>query len=378
MEAIIFPHCGLAGAGLPLDALLTGAADGLLLPEPYCPQLASALADALSHAVDSTREQPQRNPYSVFCTTWHADSLARLSDADIANAWRLADYLLLDEACAACLRDVVVQRELRTGVVNRLYPLRRKGIMVATWARLEAIRAMPPRGYLFDTDYRLVRGVAVPRDAWECKVAAMWGQAGPLLEETARAIWSTDSDVATNASFGRHWALLRRLVSEGCPLNQQVVINACYHGEEGEAVWALEQGAVPGHYNGRNTDDDDDYGWWPRMRSHTHAWDDWLRVAAHCGCLAVLAWARARGRLPDDALPGLRWRGTPEVRAWMDGLLRRAAEEGAAAEAEASEAAAGTAASVVAPAAAAVVDHDASVVQPGESQDGTDLPPLGP
>jgi hypothetical protein len=48
--------------------------------------------------------------YTVFAETWHADSLARLSDADLANLWRLADYLMLDEACLKCLEDVVVQR----------------------------------------------------------------------------------------------------------------------------------------------------------------------------------------------------------------------------------------------------------------------------
>ena len=54
-------------------------------------------------------DHSHKNKWTVFCTTWHPGTLARLSDADLAEAWRLADYLYLDESCSSVLQDVAVQ-----------------------------------------------------------------------------------------------------------------------------------------------------------------------------------------------------------------------------------------------------------------------------
>src|SRR4051812_25425839 len=87
---------GLRETEVTADAALAGAAAGLSMQNPYCHHMASAVVRAVGAATDPSREQPQNNAWTVFCDTWHASSLARLSDADLANAWRLAEYLLLD------------------------------------------------------------------------------------------------------------------------------------------------------------------------------------------------------------------------------------------------------------------------------------------
>jgi hypothetical protein len=123
MESALIQHSGLAEAGATGDALLEGAAAGTTLSLPYCRCLASALLEAVRAASDESLDQPQFNKLTIFAETWHATTLARLSDADIANLWRLADYLMLDATCFRCLEDVAVQREVRSGVPNRLLSL---------------------------------------------------------------------------------------------------------------------------------------------------------------------------------------------------------------------------------------------------------------
>jgi hypothetical protein len=122
MEARLLQRSGLAEAGVDGEALLEGAATATSLSVPYCQYLVSVLMEATVAAADPELEQPQLNDLTVFCETWHAASLARLSDADLANAWRLAEYLLLDGACFKSLEDVVVQRALRSGTANQLLP----------------------------------------------------------------------------------------------------------------------------------------------------------------------------------------------------------------------------------------------------------------
>src|SRR4051812_943480 len=99
-------HSGLREAGVVASAALECAASELSLSSPYCRYLASTMSECVAALSDSTQEQPQSNQFSVFSQTWHASSLARLSDADVANVWRLAEYLLLDADCVACLLDI--------------------------------------------------------------------------------------------------------------------------------------------------------------------------------------------------------------------------------------------------------------------------------
>jgi hypothetical protein len=178
METRLLQRSGLADAGVDGEALLEGAATATSLRLPYCRYLVSALLDAVAAAADPTADQPQLIDYTVFCATWHAASLARLSDADLANAWRLAEYLLLDGACSSCLEDVVVQRALRSGTANQLLPYRvmAPGGGVAT--RTSAIRDREGFSYnhLFVGDRvlfeRVARGLDVPT-ALTIRVAAV-------------------------------------------------------------------------------------------------------------------------------------------------------------------------------------------------------------
>jgi hypothetical protein len=122
MEAFFLQRSSVAEAGVTGEALLEGAATGTTLALPYCRYLLTALLDAVSAASDETIYQPQLNKRTVFADTWYEGSLARLANADIANLWRLTDYLMLDTACLKCLEDVIVQRQLRSGIVNQLLP----------------------------------------------------------------------------------------------------------------------------------------------------------------------------------------------------------------------------------------------------------------
>src|SRR4051812_13529320 len=85
-------HSGLRDAGVDADAAVEGAAAGLSMSLHYCGYLASMISDAVTAGVGSGHVHwlPHNNAWSVFCDSWHASSLARLSDADLANAWRLA------------------------------------------------------------------------------------------------------------------------------------------------------------------------------------------------------------------------------------------------------------------------------------------------
>jgi hypothetical protein len=56
-----------------------------------------------------------------------------LSDEEIASSWRLAEYLLLgsSDPVFACLRDVLVQREVRSDAANEFMPKDGPGFLMA-------------------------------------------------------------------------------------------------------------------------------------------------------------------------------------------------------------------------------------------------------
>jgi hypothetical protein len=144
MEARLLQRSSLAEAGVDGEALLEGAATGTSLSVPYCQYLVSVLMEATVTAADPAIDHPQLNDYTVFCDTWHAASLARLSDADLANAWRLAEYLLLSADCFRCLDEVTAQRRIRSaGVVNhRLVPTTNASLLAGAvairWAAFQS------------------------------------------------------------------------------------------------------------------------------------------------------------------------------------------------------------------------------------------------
>jgi hypothetical protein len=289
MESALIQHSGVAEAGVTGDALLEGAAAGTTMSLPYCRHLASALLEAVRAAHDELLDRPQLNKLTVFAETWHAASLALLSDADIANLWRLADYLMLDAACFRCLEDVVVQREVRSGVPNQLLSMEAANKHKIIVRVADLIDCLPR----YDKHVESVaRGLSMPVDGADTAAAANWAHWDLLLQARAAGIQWTHRLATAAASCG-HLHLLQRLRHEGCPWDEDVVRTACVRYEsmrhacwryESIAVWALENGAPT-------------YG-------------NWLETATRSGCQQVLLWAWDHGRLPANKIPALKWNAT--------------------------------------------------------------------
>jgi hypothetical protein len=256
---------------------------------PYCRYLLTTLLESIATAADASLEQPHLNKYTVFSDTWHAASLARLGDADIASLLRLADYLMLDAACGGCLEDVVVQRQARTGVLNRLIAVHN----VTITKRLREISEA--QCGLFNPVPHLARGIVVPVNTNATFTTAKWGHWDLLLQAQAAGV-AWDDNVTWGAACGGHLRLLQQLRQAGCPWHSYVVQSACQQGHDGLAIWALEHGAP--------------------------TFDGWLAKATLCGRLPVLQWAWSRGRLPTGNIPVLRhqavvW-GHGHIVAWLD------------------------------------------------------------
>jgi hypothetical protein len=291
MEGRLLQHSGVAEAGVTGDALLEGAAAGTSLSLPYCRYLLTALLEAVTMAADVSFDQPQHNTYTVFSDTWHAASLARLSDADIANAWRLSDYLMLDAACVGCLEDMILQRQARSGVANQLVAVPSHGVS----KRLSNI----PRelSYLPASERRVHRGIAVPGDV-EMIFAALWGHWDTLLQAHAAGVaWGVDA--TAGAAFGGHLRLIQRLRQAGCPWCGAIVEYACRNGHSKLAIWALEHGAP--------------------------TYESWLSCAAGYGCVPVLQWAWRHRWLHAVNIPRVRQQASEEgqshVVAWLDEVV---------------------------------------------------------
>jgi hypothetical protein len=319
MEDRLLQRSGLAEAGVSGANIVEGAATGTSLSLPYCGYLLSVHMDAVTLAAEEDRDQPQLNVYTVFAKTWHADSLARLSDADLANLWRLADYLMLDEACLKCLEDVVVQRQARTGIANTLLCDRPPSLLTAALTGVTAyvllyatatLTGVPARVFFIRQrltsprvsnnlpDYdRVALGLQPPHSRYLMSEAAFWGHVGLIRQARAAGVgW--DACVPAHAAAGGHLRLLQFLRQEGCPWDSGTCALAIIGQHPTMAIWALENGA-------------------PTERS-------WLSKAARWGCLPVLQWAHARGRLPADAVAELKSRANDgshaAVLAWLEQL----------------------------------------------------------
>jgi hypothetical protein len=105
MEALARESQVAHAAGGDAASLASAAAAELGLPlEALIASLAPALVPALHSA--------PLNPHCFYTRDDPYPSLAALSDADLAAAWRLADYLMLVE-CQDALAYTVAQREVR-------------------------------------------------------------------------------------------------------------------------------------------------------------------------------------------------------------------------------------------------------------------------
>jgi hypothetical protein len=289
-------HSGLAEAGVAGNEVLEGAAAATSLSLPYCRYLLTALLDSVTGTEDASLDQPQLNMFTVFAETWHAASLARLSDADIANVWRLTDYLMLDAACVGCLEDVSVQRQARSNVANRLITASLETVNTRLKAITEALSELPFPQLM----YHVARGVSVPADN-NRMAAAMWGH-WDLLQQARAAGAAWNKRTASSAAYGGHLHLLRQLRQAGCPWDTDVVDFATAGRHYKLAVWALENGAPIS--------------------------DDLLPDAARSACLPVLQWACANKLLPNDRIPTLRKQAHAakhrDVVTWLDSLLTSA------------------------------------------------------
>jgi hypothetical protein len=288
MEAFLLEYTRLAEAGVTVESLLEGAAAGMRMSAPYCKHLVSVLLDAVAEEAElPVSELPQLNYFTVFAETWHAASLARLSDADIANAWHLADYLMLDAACVVCLEDVVVQRQARSGVANRLIAVPSNNVNKRVAEVMEALS-------LSCANQCVARGIVVPGYK-NIDTAASWGHWDLLLQARAAGVeW--DTYLTHCAACAGHLRMLQQLLEAGCPWSPFVVPSAVDNGNSSLAILALEHGAP--------------------------TFDDWLSYTARCGCLPVLQWAWSHGRLPAETIPELRWHALNQrhghVVVWLD------------------------------------------------------------
>ncbi len=287
------PRSGLTEAGV-TGGLVDGAAAGTSLSLPYCTYLLPVLLDAVASTEDASLYQPQLNELTVFAETWHAASLARLSDADIANAWRLADYLMLDAACVGCLEDVIVQRQARWGVANQFITPQSVTVSNRVASITELLDDHPP------SLRPVARGVAVLHDRNEIPTAALWGHWDLLRRAQASGLaWH---DIAPSAAAqGGQLRLLQRLRHARCSWNEMVIHHAISKGHGDLAIWAIEHGAP------------------------TFSGSDLLADAASFECFPVLRWAWSNGRLRLEDISKLRQRarnyGHNRTVAWLDELV---------------------------------------------------------
>jgi hypothetical protein len=292
---LLLERCGVAEVGIDSEALLEGAAAGTSLSLPYCKYLVSAAATAVTLAADKSLEQPQRNMLSVFAETWHAVSLARLSDADLSNLWRLADYLMLDARCVRCMEDVAVQRRLRSAVTTQLLPSAGVGAR-ANMRQTITVSRIGSRSWCS----AIARGLAIPKNINELNEAARWGHWELIHQAHATGLKWGAPTLRRAASCGQ-LGLVKKLRQGGCPwgIVSTMLYWACFPDNEAVVIWMLENGL-------------------------TLSGDLWLVLAAEQACMPVLQWACAHGLLPAEKKAKLRdaaeKRNQKEAVAWLDGL----------------------------------------------------------
>jgi hypothetical protein len=276
MDNQLLARSGLSEAGVTAEVALEGAAASAHLVLPYCVYLLSAMSSALSVSVPDYSSRT--GELTVYSSTWHASSLGRLSDADIANLWRLADYLMLDAACFRCVEDVAVQRKARSGVSNLF-------LNADTSTRIGARADRLPEIWLDmgDNYVAVARGLQTPTGSpLDLFFAAMWGHHELIMRvRAAECSWdNVDHCFIAGAAYGNNVQLLQKLRETGCRWADTTLFFALRTCTGEAAVWALANGAP--------------------------TYVSWLSDAARFGCLPALQWAWANERLPVDLIPQLR------------------------------------------------------------------------
>jgi hypothetical protein len=224
----------------------------------------------------------------VYCKHWHP-SLATLSVSQLRDAWRVADYLMMD---AKPLAEDAAQRVMR-GFVADVDAL---GLTDEHRKEVVALLVPPPQHYSA-RKMKLARGKVAPKTAAEMAIAARWGQLSAIQRaRSAGCRWN--SHLCSEAAEGGHLELLQwvRSQPDPCPWDEHTCRNAAGDGQLEVLQWAHENGcpwdahtcaraAWGGHL--------DVLQW---LRSQGCPWDEWTcKAAAQDGHLAVLQWARSQG-----------------------------------------------------------------------------------
>jgi hypothetical protein len=243
----------------------------------YCDYLIHTLARAW---------QPQLQlefiPMIIFPTTSFVTSLARLSDVDIANAWRLADYLTLSRACVLLLKYVALQRWLRSGVRNYFFDDAQTAELRGDYDIIEKFfnDIDMQRG---TTRFSIALGLEQPATTAEMYIAATWGQLQTIRGARSDGCPWDEMVLAAAASHG-HLDTLKYLRQAGCPWNDAAFGGAMVSFRSSLAIkltllWLLEHGA-------------------PLPTA-------WLEIAADMGRTYVLQWALDHKCLTEMAVRAL-------------------------------------------------------------------------
>jgi hypothetical protein len=273
MDAL-WAQCDLVTtAEVAADAVLQAAETELVLVVPYCQYLLEKLDSALTKvelngarllvagfpgALPECYKHPMRNIYTVFVDTWHSDSLATLSDADVANLWRLAEYMMLGDVCIQLLTDVVVQRHVRASVPNRLIQSiyardnidKRVSEILCKLPRRDYCRAIARHGCNSNNQY--FDGLSADESDGMPKAAIMWGHLNaPGLSLQRWLLPSTTSSVLPTSVMLFNWLFnaastnqvqVLKLLHQYSGYYNKAVFEYCirFHSYD-SAIWWLEQ-----------------------------------------------------------------------------------------------------------------------------------------
>ncbi len=226
-----------------------------------------AHARLVDDAIQDRVVHPPR-PDDVYCKHWHP-GVAALAVPQLRDAWRMADYLMMD---AKPLAEDAAQRVMR-GFVADVDALG----LPDEHRRLVVGLLMPPPKYWYGRPYsaremQLARGEVVPQTAEEMAVAARWGQLMTIQQaKSAGCRWVANT--CAYAAEAGHLEVLQWARSHGCPWDDLTCSAAARRGHLAVLQWARSQGCP---------------------------WDEWTcSAAAEGGHLAVLQWARSQGCLWD-------------------------------------------------------------------------------
>ncbi len=280
---------GLAEAGVDFDALVQGASLAINMATAYVAYLLIAFAFAIEVTTDVILPQPQANPMTIFSQTWH-QSLSSLSHSDIANLWRLADYLQMDADSLHVLEDVAVQHQARCGVPDRLLEAVAHGnscsVMLArVHRRLDDIKTIIDDVWQTGGDNAVdcARGLAVSHQL----VAARFGHYALLrnegyLDNLGRHQYEEPLLVA--AAEGGHLRLVEEMIRRGAHAGPNFLFKVALAGQSAVAIWAVINNI--------------------QARPFTK----FVTYAVKGGCVELLQWLYNTGRVTLDGLRQARGR----------------------------------------------------------------------